>query len=123
IWPAHAARREIVDHHTNVGLRAIKNDFTPLARQSRGVETGKKPLCCGLFITGGAVDLSGQEQTAQASRLERRCKLAWINVIVFDRIARTKKTCVLQTRNRAHQSMLYIFRKRRRNAVWIDGVI
>src|SRR4029453_3154338 len=101
----------------------MENDFPPLARQSRGVETSKKPLCCSLFITGGPVDLSGQEQTAQAFRLERRRELTWIDVIVFDRIARTNKPRILQTRNRRHQCMLHVFRKRRRNAVWIDSVI
>src|ERR1044071_10229662 len=55
---AYSARHKIVDHHAEIRLRAIDDDFIALACQSRSVETCKKSLRRTLFITRGAVDLA-----------------------------------------------------------------
>src|SRR5262249_46084607 len=120
---ANAARYKIPTHNTEISLRTIDDDFVPLARQGRCIETCKKSLRCGLFITGGAVDLSSQKQSVQTFCLQCWSKLARIDVIVFDGVAGTNKLRILQTGNRCDQCMLHVSRKRCRNSIRIDGVI
>ena len=36
-----ATRNKVIDHHTKISLRAIDNDFAPLARESCCIETRK----------------------------------------------------------------------------------
>src|SRR6478752_1792445 len=75
---ADTTRDEIINHHAKIGLRAIDDDFRALACESRSIETSKKPLCRGFFVSCGAIDLTRQEQPAQSFGLQRRRKLAWI---------------------------------------------
>ena len=58
---ADTARDEVIDHHAKVSLRTIDDDFAALTRQSRSIQARKKPLRRGLFITCGAIDLTGQK--------------------------------------------------------------
>ena len=69
---ADAARHQVVDHHADVGLRAIENDLGPLAGARGGIEACNKSLCRRFFVAGGAVDLAGEKKSAQPFGLQRR---------------------------------------------------
>ena len=92
----HAASRQIVDHHAEIGLIAAGRPGAFAARVERGIETGEKPLCGGLFVTRRAVDLTGKEEAGHGLRLHAGLEAARIVEVVFNRIARTQQMRVLK---------------------------
>ena len=90
---------------------------------ARRVDARNDPLRRRFFIAGRAVDLSGQEQTAEPARLQRRIEPARVDVIIFDRIAGSQNARMLEARNRRHERALRLLGQRGRNPVRIDGRI
>ena len=116
-----AARDQIVDHHTEIALRAVEHDVAPLAGPRRRVEPGHQALRGSLFVTGGAVDLASEEKSADTARFQRGHQLAWIDVVVLDRVARADHPRFCQPRNARHQRELDVLGQRGGNPVGIDG--
>lgn len=54
---------------------------------ARGVEPGQQPLCGGLFVTGGAVDLPGKKQPAHRFGFQRGLEPARVEEVVLDGVA------------------------------------
>ena len=52
-----------------------------------GVYTCEQALCSGFFVTGGAVDLSGEEEALDGFGFEAGFKVAWVEIVVFDGVA------------------------------------
>lgn len=56
-------------------------------RETSSVKTGQQTLSRSFFITGGAVDLTGEEQTLNEFALERRLQIARVEEIVLNSVA------------------------------------
>jgi hypothetical protein len=94
------------------------------ARKVGGIQPGDKTLRRGFLIARGAVDLARQKQAGPALGLQGWMQLAWINVIVFDRIAGPDDARAFEAGDRGDQRRLHILRQRSRNAVRINrGVV
>ena len=113
-------RDEVVDHHAEIGFRPVEDREIRAAREPRGVEARDQPLPRRLFVAGGAVDLSRQEQARQALGMEGGVEFARIDVIVLDGVAGPHDTRALQPRDGGDDASLNRLRQRRRDAVRID---
>ena len=67
-----AARNQIVDQHTDVGLVTARTPGLFTLRLTCGVKTGNQSLRCSLFVTGGAVNLAGKEKSRHVFGFQRR---------------------------------------------------
>jgi hypothetical protein len=81
------------------------------------------PWAAGLLVAGGAVDLAGEIEAGQALDGQRRPKLARIDVVVLDGVARTADLDIFQARDRSQERLLDLGRQRGRDAIWIDRVV
>jgi hypothetical protein len=117
-----AARDQVVDQDAEVSLVAPRAPPVLAARMTRRVHAREQPLRGRFLVAGRAVDLSGEEQSADRLGLERRVQRARIEVVVLDRVAGTQDVRVLATGQRAHERDLHVERQRRRHAVRIDLV-
>src|SRR6185437_1821371 len=84
------------------------------------VDAGHQSLAGGFFITGGAVDLTGEEEISEAFCFERMIKLGGWEIIVFDRIAGAEDLHVLKTGDLQESLGLDLFGKGCREAIHID---
>src|SRR5467141_2126785 len=57
----NAARDKIIHQHPEVRLVAFRPPGLTALNPKRSVDARKKPLGCGLFVSGGAIDLTGEE--------------------------------------------------------------
>ena len=90
---------------------------------ARRVQAGNQPLRGSFFITGGAVNLSGQKKPRHGLGFEAWMQRAWVNIVIFNSIAVPENAHLLQPRNGADKCVLHIRRQRCRNAIGIDGDI
>ena len=88
----------------------------------RGVDAGHQSLRRGLFVSGRAVDLPGEEQPGDPMRFERRLQLRRLDEVVFDRIPGPQHRGVLEAGQRANDVVLDVARQRHRKAVDVDLV-
>jgi hypothetical protein len=49
-----------------------------------------------LFVTRCAIDLSGKEKTGGCFKFKRWTKRAWIEIVIFNRIARLQNRDILK---------------------------
>ena len=77
--------------------------------------------CC-FFIARRAIDLAGKKETCNRLGFERCFQSAWIKIVVLDRIPGAQDVYILQARDGADETELYIERKRSRNAIRIELV-
>ena len=69
---------QIIDHHPHVGLGPVQNKGRPFLNLAGGVDAGPQALGRGLFIPGGAVDLTGKNRPETI--LVSRVGLSWIGL-------------------------------------------
>ncbi len=119
----HALGDQVVHQHAQVRLVAPKHEAVgAFAGAQRRVHAREQALRCRFFVAGRAVDLAGEEQAADRTRLERALEFARIEVVVFDRVARAQDVRVGQAGHRTHRRQLDVERQRRRDAVGIELV-
>ncbi len=100
----NATGHEIVDHHPDIRVSPRHGEVSrPAARPQRGVDARDEPLPRSLFIPGRAVDLPCQEEPRQPLHFQRQVQLAWIDVIIFDRVARPENCSLLEARDRLRE--------------------
>ncbi|MGC0321911.1 hypothetical protein ABIG06_002540 [Bradyrhizobium sp. USDA 326] len=117
---ANSTSDEVVDHDAKIAVRPIEHrQRSPTGGHCR-IQPGHDALPCGFFVSGGAVDLPGQEQPAQALGLEGRIELTRIHVVVFDRVARPHHLHPLQAWDAGEDRKLDLLRQRGRDAIGID---
>ena len=75
---------------------------------ARRVQPGYQPLRRRLLISRRAVDLPREEETRLPLYVQRRGKLARIDMVVLDRIARLQNGNPLQPRNGSNERVLYV---------------
>ena len=78
---------QIVDHDGEVGLAALQQERGATGGLERGIGTGDEALAGGFFITGGAIDLSGEVEAGDALRFESGMELGGRAVIILHGIA------------------------------------
>ena len=79
-----ALGHKIVDEHSNIGLVAPENEGVASLHAAGGIDAGDESLGGGLFVSGGAVDLSGEVEVATGLGLEAGMELGGEGEIVFD---------------------------------------
>jgi hypothetical protein len=57
----HTARHKVIHQHAQVGLVAPRAPRLALLHEERRIDATQQSLRGGLFVTGGAVDLPGEE--------------------------------------------------------------
>ena len=76
-----------------------------------GVYTCEQALCSGFFVTGGAVDLSGEEEALDGFGFEAGFKVAWVEIVVFDGVAGAQDMGVFKAFHAAHEGDLDVERQ------------
>ena len=82
----------------------------PWVPKNRTVKSGQQPLSRRLFITGGTVDLAGEEQTLNKFALKRWLQIARVEEIVLNSVAWTDDPRILHPLHRADDLHLHIKR-------------
>ena len=123
IWLRRAPGDQIINHDAYVGLTSVEQKRGRAARVKRRVHPRHHPLGGGLFVAGGAVDLSGQKETWQASGFEGWAQLPGVHEIVFDGISRLYHAHLLEAGNGVQQKLLRFLGKGGGNTVGIDRVV
>ncbi len=78
---------EVIYQHAEVSLIATRRPALFFRREAGGVKSGQQPLSRRLFITGGTVDLAGEEQTLNKFALKRWLQIARVEEIVLNSVA------------------------------------
>ncbi len=110
---SRTAGDEVIDEHANVGVAALGQPCLASSEGQGGVNSGDQPLCGRFLVTRRPVDLPSEEQTLDNPGLERRLQIPRIEVVVFDRITRTRQVRVLKPMDGSHELVLHIKRKTR----------
>src|SRR5207237_10210022 len=105
-----------------IGFIALRIPGSLVCREKRRIQSGEKPLGCGLFVPRGAVDLAGEEQAPKRLRLKRSMEVARIEIVVLDGVSRPHDVSVLQPADRVHQVELNVERQARGDAVRVELV-
>src|SRR5208282_4689830 len=108
---------EVVDEDSNVGFVPPQDDRSRSPSLACCVYARDQTLTSRLLISGRSVDLTRQKQILDLLRLERWIKLGRRRKIIFDRIGRAQKDCILKAGNAVHHVELHIERQRRREPV------
>ena len=80
-------------------------------------------MCARFFIASRAVDLPRQKQTGNFPGFKAALQLTRIDEIIFNRISGLQHSGRFKPRYGLQYVELHIFRKRCRNAVWINGIV
>src|SRR5262249_36748508 len=121
VWLGDPTGGQVVDHDSQVPLRAVEHDVGPTPGPRRGVEPGYQALGGRLLVARGAVDLASQIEAREALGLQGRLEVARVDVIVLDRIARADHPRLLEPRNTRHHGDLDLLGQRGGDAVRVDG--
>src|SRR5205823_4219021 len=100
---ARAARHQVIDEHSDVGLAALRYPGLALPHGERGIDAGDEALRGGFLVAGGAVDLAGEVQSGKRASLERALELARIEEVVLDGIAGAGEVRILEAADGAHE--------------------
>ncbi|MNV40074.1 hypothetical protein D3C71_1316740 [compost metagenome] len=95
--------------------------FTAQCLQRR-VYAGQQTLRSRFLVTGGAIDLAGEEQAVDRLGLKRALQSTWIKVVVLDGIPGAHDVRILQTRQGVDQIQLHVEWQTGRHAIGIDLV-
>ena len=97
---------EVVDERSEVAPLPGQHQLRAVERHGRGVGTREQPLRRGLLVPRGAVDLPGEEETADLLRLQRVVALVRREKIVLDGVRGPQHVNLLQTWKRPQQRQL-----------------
>ena len=114
--------QQVIDQYADIGLGAARVPGVFFLHLQGGVDACQQALRPGLFITGGAVDLAGEEQALNELRLQCRPQVSRVEKVVFDSVTRPGDVSVFKPLDAAHQFMLHVERQAGGNAVGIDLV-
>ena len=101
---------QIVDKHTDICLVALQRERAFACAEQCGVDASDESLSGSFFVASGAVDLSGEEQTAHELRLQRVEQLCGVEEVVFYGISRAVDPDVSQCRNELQSLYLHLHR-------------
>ena len=82
-----AAGDEIIDQHADVRLIAVEDERLAAGKSEGRIGAGHESLSGGFLVAGGAVDLTGEVQTGDVLRFERRLQLVGRSEVVLDGVA------------------------------------
>ncbi len=104
---------EIVDENTYVGLVPSEDKGLPACEAVRGVDPREESLPRRLFVSGGSVGLSGNEQPLDELALQIGIQLPRIDVIIFHGVSRTHDHHFLEAVDGVQELVLHLLRKGR----------
>ncbi len=113
----HPVRHEVVDHHADIGLRAVEADTGHVPAQAGGIQPGHQSLGRGFLVSGRPVDLPGQEQSRNVLQFESGAQRARVHVVVLHGIAGPQDAGLLQAGDGRDQPGLDGGRQAGRDAV------
>src|ERR1700730_3954251 len=113
---------EVIHQHADVSLAALRAPGFAAAGCERSIDARQQPLRCGLLVTGGAVDLTGEEQAGDEFALQTVSQIARIEKIVLDGIARPRDVRAFESLDRSDEFMLDVERQTGGYAVRVDLV-
>src|SRR5262245_47978986 len=85
-----SSSNQVVHKDSDVRLIAAESQRRLASNRLDSVDTGDQPLRRRLLITGGAVNLAGKEESANALCLQGGLQLCRLYEIVFNRISGSK---------------------------------
>ena len=74
---------KVVDEHSYIGLRTVKNNRLFSLYESGGVYSGYKSLGGGFLVTGAAVELPGSEKPPYIFELKAQLKLGGVDAVIL----------------------------------------
>ena len=113
---------EVVDHDRDVGLVAAEHDGLALLEGEGGVDAGHESLTGGLFVTAGAVDLSGEVQAGDGLGLQGRPDLVGGYIVVLDGVAPLENLGALEPGNAVDHRLLHVGGEAGADAVAVDAL-
>ena len=103
-----AACDEVVDEHADVRTFAPQDERGAVAGAQPGIQPREDPLPTRFFVAGGAIDLSGEEQSVNRANLEPGMQLrGWI-IVVLDCIAGARHLHLLKATHGAQHLDLHL---------------
>src|SRR3984957_11539480 len=97
---------EGIHQHAQGRPAALRAPGFAAAGYERGVAARQQPLRGGLLVTGGAVDLTGEEQAGDEFALQAVSQIARIEKIVLDGVARPRDVRALESPDGSDEFML-----------------
>src|SRR5262249_43651081 len=113
---------QIIYQDPNIGLISLQDKRLTFVDKKSRVYTRHQTLASSLFISGCAVDLTGEEETFHPRRLPSRPELARVDKVVFDGVPRADDTHVFEAVDHPQQLKLELRRQACRKAVQVDFV-
>ncbi len=111
---------QVVNQHTDVSLITRGDPGRLAGNLSCGIETGDQSLAGRLFVTGGAVDLTGKEKTGDRLGFQVGPELGRWTVVVLDGVAVSHDDGPFETRDHLEHLILDIARQAGGDAVDVD---
>ena len=111
---------QVIDQYADVGFIATRTPGLLAGSTAGGIHAGEQTLGCGFFVTGGAVDLAGEEQTVNHLGFQRVLQILGIEIVVFDGITGAQYVGVLHAFDRLHHLQLDVERQRGGYAVGVQ---
>ena len=114
----------VVHHHAEIRVRPVQPDGSLAPGQARGIDPGQYALCGGFLISGGAVDLAGEEQAGHGPQFQAPRQGSGIDVIVLHGITGADHAGVFEAGNGLQDGLLDVLGQAGGDAVGIDrGVV
>ena len=110
---------QVINQYSYISFVAPQYKRLLIKNRKRSIYTSHKTLRSRFLIAGRTVDLPGQKQTLDDSRLKRRFQKSRIKEIIFYRIRRPEDTHVFKSSNRLQRTHLHLEGKRRRESLKI----
>ena len=114
---------QIVGEHADIGLRAVEAHALEVGAAPRRVDPRHQALGGGFLVAGGAVDLTREKEARQRLQLKPGSERPGVDIIVFNRVARSDHSCTLEPGDRLQQGLLDLGGEAGGNAVGIDGIV
>ena len=111
---------KVVDHDADVGILAAEDERRLPFCAERSVDAGDDALGGGFLVAGGAVDLSGEEESGVVLGLEAMVKRAGVDGVVLDGIGVGEEFGVGESGNRVNHPFLHVGRQAAAESVGVD---
>ncbi len=116
-------RGQVIDHDAKIGFGPVQPHRLQAARQPGRIQPRQQALRRRFLVSRRPVDLPRQEQPRHRPQFQSPRQRPWIDIVVFDRIARTDNPGMLQAGDGCQDCLLYVLGQTGGNAVRIDGDI
>ena len=106
----HALQNQVIDHDRQIAVGPVQRRHFAAQKARCRTHAGNQALRRGLFITRCAVNLTRTVEPFEAPNGQIGIESAWVNMVIFDRIARHDNLALFQTCHRPDHGHLDIRR-------------